>query len=88
MDIKSGTRVFYFGSRIKVNLLFLNKKKHPLDVIEEIIDSQSYTFKRSFQDELDLWISSSRSNFRINFNWNGKLEGIHIIVFFETKLLC
>ena len=64
------------------NLLFLNKKKHPLDVIEEIIDSQSYTFKRSFQDELDLWISSRRSNFRINFNWNSKLEGIHIIVFF------
>ena len=50
------------------NLLFLNKKKHPLDVIEDIIDSQSYTFKRSFQDELDLWISSRRSNFRINFN--------------------
>ena len=68
------------------NLLLLNKKKHPLDVIEEIIDSQSYTFKRSFQDELDLWISSSRSNFRINFNWNSKLEGIHIIVFFETKI--
>ena len=40
------------------NLLFLNKKKHPLDVIEEIIDSQSYTFKKDhFQDELDLWIS-------------------------------
>ena len=63
------------------NLLFLNKKKASLDVIEEIIDSQSYTFKRSFQDELDLWISSRRSNFRINFNWNSKLEGIHIIVF-------
>ena len=67
------------------NLLFLNKKKHPLDVIEEIIDSQSYTFKRSFQDELDLWISSRRSNFRINFNWNSKLEGIHIIVFLKQR---
>ena len=67
------------------NLLFLNKNTHPLDVIEEIIDTQNYTFSRSFQDELDLWISSKHTNFRMNFNWNSKLEGIHIIVFLKQK---
>ena len=68
------------------NLLFLNKKKHPLDVIEEIIDSQSYTFKRSFQDELDLWISSknlAKIFLIISFS---RMKYVQIIVEYEIKI--
>ncbi len=68
------------------NILYLDHNEHPLDIIENLAETENYSFSRSLKDELDLWISSKNSNFRINFNWNDTLEGIHIAVFFDTKI--
>jgi hypothetical protein len=68
------------------NILYLDHNEHPLDIIENLAETENYSFSRALKNELDLWISSKNSNFRINFNWNETLEGIHIAVFFDTQI--
>ena len=68
------------------NLLYINREIHPLDVLEDIAECENFTFTRSSPDELDLSISGKNCNYNINFNWNNKLEGIHVALFFDTKI--
>ena len=68
------------------NLLYINREIHPLDILEDIAECENFTFTRSSPDELDLSISGKNCNYNINFNWNNKLEGIHVALFFDTKI--
>lgn len=59
---------------------------NPLEVVEQLAAAEDWYFDRSADDELNLTVTGSWSDYHVCFNWHEELEGLHLACTFETKV--
>ncbi len=68
-----------------VHSLF-GENANPLEVVEQLAATEDWYFDRSADDELNLTVTGTWSDYHVCFNWHEELEGLHLACTFETKV--
>jgi hypothetical protein len=59
---------------------------NPLDMIEQIISSESWPFERTADEELNISVGGQWSDYQLTFNWHEELEALHMACAFDMKV--
>lgn len=59
---------------------------NPLEIVEQLAASEDWCFDRSADDELNITVAGSWSDYHVCFNWHEELEGLHLACTFEAKV--
>ncbi len=59
---------------------------NPLEIVEQLAADEDWCFDRSADDELNLTVTGTWSDYHICFNWHQELEGLHLACTFEAKV--
>lgn len=63
-----------------------NRRPHPMDTVEHLVELQDWPFDRSNDDEINLTISGKWSDYFVSFTWRDDLEGLHLSCTFDIKV--
>lgn len=59
---------------------------NPLEIVEQLAASEDWRFDRSADDELNITVAGSWSDYHVCFNWHEELEGLHLACTFDAKV--
>jgi len=59
---------------------------NPLEIVEQLAADEDWCFDRSADDELNLTVAGTWSDYHVCFNWHQELEGLHLACTFEAKV--
>jgi hypothetical protein len=60
--------------------------ENPLDLIEELVEGETWAFERSTDDELNISASGSWCDYQITLSWREELESLHMACAFDLKV--
>lgn len=58
----------------------------PIDLIEQIANSNDWATDRTSDDELTLIVAGQWTDYNVSLNWRGDLETLHIACAFDAKI--
>jgi hypothetical protein len=58
---------------------------NPLEVVEHIATSQSWSFERACEDELVIVVRGKWADYQVSFTWMHDLEALHLACAFELN---
>ena len=58
----------------------------PIDLIEQIANSNDWATERTGDDELTLIVAGQWTDYHVSLNWRGDLETLHIACAFDAKI--
>ncbi len=59
---------------------------HPVDVIEQIAALNDWAFERSGDDELNISVGGTWSDYQVSFSWMEEREAVHLACGFDLKV--
>ncbi len=62
------------------------RRAHPLDVVEQVVAAEGWTFDRPGDDEVAAEVTGSGAVYRLWFSWSPERETLHFSCGFEIKL--
>lgn len=60
--------------------------ENPLDLIENLVEAETWAYERSADDELNVSASGSWCDYHITLNWREELESLHLACAFDLKV--
>ncbi len=69
-----------------VEIAEMTSASNPLDIIELVVQGEEWPFDRSAEDELNISINGSWSDYHVTFNWREELEALHMGCAFDLKV--
>lgn len=70
----------------QVALDMTTRRAHPLDVVEQVVAANGWTFERPGDDEVAAEVSADGGVYRLWFSWVPERETLHLSCGFEVKL--
>lgn len=64
----------------------LVRSSHPVDVIEDVADTNDWSFERSGEDEIAIIVSGQWTDYHISFSWMEDFEAVHLACAFDIKV--
>jgi len=58
----------------------------PIDLIEQIANSNDWATERASDDEITLIVAGQWTDYNVSLNWRGDLETLHIACAFDAKI--
>ena len=58
----------------------------PIDLIEQIANSNDWATERASEDEITLIVAGQWTDYNVSLNWRGDLETLHIACAFDAKI--
>lgn len=58
----------------------------PIDLIEQIANSNDWATERTSEDEITLIVAGQWTDYNVSLNWRGDLETLHIACAFDAKI--
>jgi hypothetical protein len=59
---------------------------HPLDLLEQAVEDNSWPFERSARDELNLSVAGRWCDYHFCFTWREDLQSLHVSVSFDMRV--
>ena len=66
--------------------LDLDRREHPLDIIEQIAARNHWSFDRNETDEISVSVRGGWTDYSVAFTWLAEVEALHIACSFEIKM--
>lgn len=63
-----------------------DRNVHPVDVIEQLAAVHDWCFDRSADDEINISLPGSWSDYHVSFNWRDDLEALHLACAFDIRV--
>lgn len=63
-----------------------NTARNPLDIVEEIVSANEWSFQRSADDELSVEFSGHWCAYHLHFVWSEDLSAMHLSCFMDMKV--
>jgi hypothetical protein len=63
-----------------------SRMNSPIDLIEQIANSNDWATERTGDDELTLTVAGQWTDYNVSLNWRGDLETLHIASAFDAKI--
>lgn len=67
--------------------LEFTREGHPVDVIEQVAQSNDWVFERTGDDEIAISVEGSWANYHISFSWMEEHEALHLACAFDLKVV-
>jgi len=64
----------------------LVRSSHPVDLIEDVADTNDWSFERSGDDEIAIIVAGSWTEYNISFSWMEDFEAVHLACAFDVKV--
>src|SRR6185312_4165920 len=74
------------GDAITVIDLIEKPRANPLEVIEHMASTNSWSFERASDDEITLLVRGKWTDYQGSFTWMFDLEALHLAMAFEMKV--
>ena len=58
----------------------------PIDLVEQLANTQDWPYERSSDDELTMTVSGTWSDYHVSINWRDDLEALHVASAFDCKV--
>lgn len=62
------------------------RELHPVDVIEDVANSNEWSFERTGDDEIAISVAGSWTDYHISFSWMEDYEALHLACAFDIKV--
>lgn len=59
---------------------------HPVDVIEQLASFHDWAFDRSADDEINISVAGTWTDYHVSFNWRDDLEALHLACAFDIRV--
>ncbi len=59
---------------------------HPVDIVEQIAAIHEWSFDRSADDEINISVSGSWTDFHLSLNWREDVEALHLACAFDMRV--
>lgn len=59
---------------------------HPVDIVEQIAAIHEWSFDRSADDEINISVSGSWTDFHLSLNWREDVEALHLACAFDVRV--
>jgi hypothetical protein len=66
--------------------LDLAREIHPVDVIEQVANSNDWSFERTGDDEIAITVGGSWTEYEVSFSWMEDFEALHLACAFDLKV--
>jgi hypothetical protein len=66
--------------------LDLSREIHPVDVIEQVANSNDWSFERTGEDEIAVTVTGLWSEYEVSFSWMEDFEALHLACAFDLKV--
>ena len=57
-----------------------------LDAVERMASVNDWTFERETEDEINILIRGTATDYQVSFTWMGELEALHLACAFDVKV--
>lgn len=64
----------------------LERGRHPVDAVEKVADFNKWSFERSAEDEIEILVSGSWTDYNVSFSWMEDFEALHIACAFDMRI--
>lgn len=62
------------------------RKRHPVDLVEQIAQGHNWSFERLGDDEIAVSISGRWAEYNVSFSWMEEQEALHLACGFDVRL--
>lgn len=62
------------------------RNRHPVDVVEQLASIHDWAFDRAADDEINISVSGSWTDYHVSFNWRDDLEALHLACAFDVRV--
>lgn len=62
------------------------REAHPVDVIEQVAQSNDWVFERTGDDEIAVSVAGNWTDYQISFSWIEDFEALHLACAFDIKV--
>jgi hypothetical protein len=59
---------------------------HPIDLLEQTVEANGWSFERSGRDELNLSVAGRWSDHHFSFSWREDLQSLHLSSAFDMRI--
>jgi hypothetical protein len=66
--------------------LDIAREIHPVDVIEQVANSNDWAFERTGDDEISISVAGSWTDYHVSFSWMEDFEALHLACAFDIKV--
>jgi len=63
-----------------------SREIHPVDVIEQVANSNDWSFERSGDDEISITVTGLWTEYEVSFSWMEDFEALHLACAFDLKV--
>lgn len=64
----------------------LERGCHPVDLIEDVADTNNWAFERSAEDEISIVAAGKWTDYHVSFSWMEDFEAVHLACAFDIKV--
>jgi hypothetical protein len=64
----------------------IERKEHPVDLIERIAARNEWAFDRDEEDEISIAVSGTWTDYNVAFTWLAEIEALHVACAFDLKV--
>lgn len=64
----------------------LARESHPVDLIEQVADSNDWAFERTGDDEIAVSVAGTWTDYHVSFSWMEDYEALHVACAFDLKV--
>ena len=69
-----------------LNVAHEAKIHHPIDIVEELVEFNEWTFDRRNNEEMAVQVPGSWGDYSLYFAWNDEMEAIHFTCAFDIRV--
>ena len=63
-----------------------SREIHPVDVIEQVANTNEWSFERSTDDEISITVTGLWTEYEVSFSWMEDFEALHLACAFDLKV--
>ena len=63
-----------------------SREIHPVDVIEQVANSNDWSFERNTDDEISITVAGLWTEYQVSFSWMEDFEALHLACAFDLKV--
>ncbi|WP_274628020.1 YbjN domain-containing protein [Arvimicrobium flavum] len=63
-----------------------SREIHPVDVIEQVANTNDWSFERSGDDEISITVTGLWTEYEVSFSWMEDFEALHLACAFDLKV--
>ena len=64
----------------------VERREHPVDVVERLASRNEWTFDRADEDEISMLVAGVWAQYEVAFTWLPEIESLHVSCSFDLKI--